>query len=69
MFGIGFTELLVLLAILLVVGPSLWCLVDVLKNEFTGSNKIIWLLVVVSSFFIPVIGWALYLLIGRNQKI
>lgn len=32
----------------------------------TGSNKIVWLLVVI---FLPVIGFILYFLIGRNQKV
>lgn len=44
----------------------LWALVDILKNEFTGSNKIIWLLLVIA---VPLIGVILYYLIGREQKI
>lgn len=43
----------------------LWALIDVLKNEFTGSNKIIWFFAIM----IPLIGPILYLLIGTNQKI
>ncbi len=42
------------------------CLIDVLRNEFTGNNKIIWFLVV---FFLPVIGSILYFFIGTDQKI
>lgn len=42
------------------------CLIDVLRNEFTGNNKIIWFLVV---FFLPVIGSMLYFFIGTDQKI
>ena len=46
----------------------LWiiALVDILKNEFTGSNKIVWLLVVILA---PIIGAVLYFLIGKQQKI
>jgi hypothetical protein len=44
----------------------LWALIDILKNEFTGSNKLIWLLAVVS---IPFLGMVLYWFIGREQKI
>lgn len=44
----------------------LWALVDILKNEFTGSNKLIWLLVVI---LIPFVGMVLYWFIGREQKI
>lgn len=40
-------------------------LIHILKNEFTGSNKIIWVLVT----FIPLIGPILYFFIGRNQII
>jgi hypothetical protein len=41
-------------------------LVDVLRNEFTGNNKIIWVLVILLSW---IIGAILYFFIGRNQKI
>ena len=44
----------------------LWALVDILKHEFTGSNKIIWLLLVLA---VPLIGVILYYLIGREQRI
>jgi hypothetical protein len=44
----------------------LWALIDILKSEFTGSNKIVWLLMVV---FVPLIGAILYYFIGREQKI
>lgn len=41
-------------------------LVDILKSEFTGNNKLIWVLVVLLSW---IIGAILYFFIGRNQKI
>jgi Phospholipase_D-nuclease N-terminal len=44
----------------------LWALIDILKNEFTGSNKLIWLLAVIS---VPFLGMLLYWFIGREQKI
>ena len=44
----------------------LWAMIDILKNEFTGYNKLIWLLVVM---FLPFIGMLLYWFIGREQKI
>ena len=43
-----------------------WALIDILKNEFSGSNKIIWLLVV---FFLNIFGVILYYFMGRKQKI
>jgi len=66
MFGFGLPELIVLVMFLAV--PILWiiALVDVIKSEFSGSNKIIWLLLVV---LIPLLGSILYLAIGRGQKI
>jgi len=62
------------LAVLLVLGIIfvavfvlwLWAMIDILKNEFTGSNKLIWLLVVM---LLPFIGMVLYWFIGREQKI
>jgi hypothetical protein len=58
------------LFMLIVVGiPFLiWliCLIDVLRNEFTGNNKIVWFLVV---FFLPILGSILYFFIGTDHKI
>ena len=67
MFGLGGIELLIVL--FLVSLPFclwLWALVDVLKNDFVGMNKIIWLLVLI---FLPPLGLLLYLLVGRGQRI
>ncbi len=44
----------------------IWALIDILKSEFSGNNKIIWLLLVI---FIPLLGVILYYFIGREQKI
>lgn len=41
-------------------------LINILINDFTNPNKIVWVLVVI---FIPILGSVLYLLIGYNQKI
>lgn len=41
-------------------------LFEILKCDFTGNNKIIWLLTVV---LIPFIGAIAYFAIGRKQKI
>ena len=41
-------------------------LIDILKSNFEGSNKLIWVVVVVGLNFF---GAILYFLIGRNQKI
>jgi hypothetical protein len=70
MFGIGMTEIIMMLIYLAVVGLSiiLWlsCLIDIIKSEFQGNNKIIWLLVVI---FVPLLGMILYYIFGRKQKI
>lgn len=66
MFGFGFPELCIILTIIV---PSIFwiiALVDILKNEFTANNKVIWLLVVI---LIPIAGFILYFTIGRKQKI
>jgi hypothetical protein len=64
---IGPQEIIIILLIVPVflIVPII-ALVDVLKNEFTGNNKIIWVLVILLSW---IIGAILYFLIGRNQKI
>jgi len=61
--NIGTGELIIALVLLL---PLLLCLIDILKNEFTGNNKIAWLLVVI---FLNFIGVLLYIFMGAKQKI
>ncbi len=63
--GLGVTELIVLLFVLFV---PIWLIafVDILKNDFKGNDKLIWLLVVI---FVPFIGPLCYFFIGRKQKI
>ena len=58
---IGGFELLIVLFIFLL--PVI-ALVSILKNEFTGNNKIVWVLVVI---LLPILGSLLYFAIGKNQ--
>ena len=44
----------------------IYILIDILKHEFTGYNKIIWILVII---FFPILGAILYLVFGRSQRI
>lgn len=57
--------LFILLIFLAIFIMWLIALIDILRSEFTGYNKIIWILVVL---FIPLLGAILYFLIGRKQK-
>lgn len=69
MFGLGGAETSFILGIFLFsLVPlvfTVWALIDVLKSEFTGSNKIIWTLVVL---FLAPLGCILYYFIGTKQK-
>jgi hypothetical protein len=64
MFGIGFYELIILF---LFFGVILWlfAFVDILRSDFKGNNKLIWLAAVI---FVPLLGSLVYLFIGRKQK-
>jgi hypothetical protein len=44
----------------------IWALVDILKNEFIGPNKLVWLLLVI---FLPLVGVICYYFIGTKQKL
>lgn len=46
--------------------PTIIALIDIVKNEFSGNNKIVWLLVVLLGNFF---GALLYFIIGRTQKL
>lgn len=43
-----------------------YCIVDLLRHDFEGNEKLIWSLVVV---FMPLLGSELYLIMGRQKKV
>ncbi|MBS2098755.1 PLDc N-terminal domain-containing protein [Carboxylicivirga linearis] len=64
---IGGPEWIIILAIFLfVLLLPLIALINILNHEFTGNNKIIWVLIVL---FLPFLGSVLYFAMGKNQKI
>jgi len=65
--AIGPWQILIMLFVLgLMVLPFIIALIDILKSEFSGNNKTVWILVVLFGNFI---GAILYFTIGRKQKI
>ncbi|HCY77715.1 MAG TPA: hypothetical protein DHV28_17525 [Ignavibacteriales bacterium] len=62
--GLGLIEIIMILFLIGFI-PFIFAFIDILKNEFTGSNKLIWLLAVL---FAPVIGSIAYFFIGTKQK-
>ena len=64
---IGPQEIIIVLlfSLFLLILPIL-ALIDIVRNEFEGNNKIVWVLIVI---FFNLIGSILYFLIGRNQKV
>jgi len=65
MGGLGLPEVIVLLFLFIFV-PGIIAFIDVLRNEFTGSNKIVWVLAVI---FAPFVGSMAYFIFGRKQKV
>jgi hypothetical protein len=63
-----FAGILIIPILLFITCFLLWlfALIDVLRHEFTGSNKLIWVLLVC---FLPFIGPILYFAIAGRQKI
>lgn len=60
---IGLFELLIFVFFLLL---PLIALIDILRHDFNGSDKIIWVLIVL---FLPILGTILYFFIGSAKKI
>ncbi|RXJ51214.1 PLD nuclease N-terminal domain-containing protein [Gelidibacter gilvus] len=58
--------ILILVTVFLGIIPTIIALIDIVRNEFTGNNKIVWLLVVLFGNFL---GALLYFIIGRTQKL
>ncbi|WP_452230547.1 MULTISPECIES: PLDc N-terminal domain-containing protein [unclassified Lacinutrix] len=48
------------------IGLWLFCIRDILRNQFQKNDKITWTLVVI---FLPILGSILYLFIGKSKKI
>ncbi|GGD37329.1 hypothetical protein GCM10012288_09290 [Malaciobacter pacificus] len=44
----------------------IYVIIDILRHEFTGYNKIIWIIVLLC---LPVLGAILYLIFGRGQRV
>lgn len=57
--------IILLVSLVLFVIPII-ALVDILKNDFKGNNKLIWVLVILLTWLL---GAVLYYFIGRKQKI
>jgi len=64
---IGPQEIIIVLlfSLFLLILPVL-ALIDIVRNEFEGNNKVVWVLIVI---FFNIIGSILYFLIGRQQRI
>jgi membrane protein DedA with SNARE-associated domain len=58
--------ILILITVFLGIVPTIIALIDIVRNEFSGNNKIVWLLVVLLGNFL---GAILYFIIGRKQKL
>jgi hypothetical protein len=65
MMGVLISSFLIIFVIFTFI-LYIYILIDILKHEFTGYNKIIWILVL---FFFPILGAILYLVLGRSQRI
>lgn len=59
-------ELVIIFCALVLVLIPLIALVDILKSNFKGNDKLIWVIVVI---FTNLMGAILYFFIGRKQKV
>jgi hypothetical protein len=66
MFGAGSKEVPITSIILVFFALTIWVLVDIVKSNFSGNNKIKWILIVT---FLPIAGIILYYYVGVTQKI
>ncbi len=58
--------ILILITVFLGIILTIVALIDIVRNEFSRNNKIVWLLVVLLGNFL---GALLYFIIGRKQKL
>ncbi len=64
---IGAPQIIIVLIVFLfgLLFPLL-AIIDIVKNDFEGNNKIVWLLIVI---FFSFFGTILYFIMGRKQKL
>jgi hypothetical protein len=62
----GFWQLIVIALFIFALLLPLIALIDIVRSEFTGNNKLVWVLVVL---FFPYLGAILYFLLGGGQKV
>ena len=63
---IGPWQIVIIIIILVGILLPLFALIDILKSEFAGNDKLIWVLVVL---ILPLLGTLLYFMIGSQHKI
>jgi len=64
---IGAPQIVLILIVVVILGIlPLIALIDILRNEFTQNNKLIWTIVVI---FFSFIGAVLYFVMGSKQKL
>lgn len=56
----------ILIGVVFLLLFPLMALISVLKNNFSGNDKLIWVLLII---FLPFLGALLYFLIGRGKAI
>ena len=66
MGGIGMPELLILFIIIVGGGLWIWMIIDCASNEPSGTDKIVWILVILLG---GCIGAAVYLIVRRPKRI
>jgi len=63
---IGFWQWIIITLTMVYLFLTIIALIDILRSDFKGNNKLIWVLVVI---FFNLLGILLYLTIGRQQKV
>lgn len=66
MIGINIISSFLMIFVVFTFVLYIYILIDILKHEFTGYNKIIWIIVLI---FFPILGAILYLVFGKSQRI
>ncbi|SDG63006.1 PLDc N-terminal domain-containing protein [Psychroflexus sediminis] len=63
---IGTLQAIIIVTFIVILIITLLALIDIARSEFTGNNKVVWVLIVLFTNFL---GAILYFFIGRKQKI
>ncbi len=63
--GVFSIFMFILFGFLFLILLPVFAVIDILRNNLRENDKVIWIIIII---FVPILGSALYFLIGKNRR-